>query len=136
MNLCSNLAAVALLAFIATAKAAPVQGVKPYRFAFSKKRGGYIDKPLDLGLSVITFKDDARAVILYAPIGKSVLSNRYIPCLHADPYFGHVEPGRQVKRIVNVIFAGADWRRVVDEIAKQHARQGSQQAYMDEERED
>ena len=33
----------------ATAKAAPVQGVKPYRFAFSKKRGGYIDQPLDLG---------------------------------------------------------------------------------------
>jgi len=33
----------------ATAKAAPVKGVKPYRFDFSKKRGGYIDKPLDLG---------------------------------------------------------------------------------------
>ncbi len=112
----------------ATAKAAPVQGVKPYRFAFSKKRGGYIDKPLDLGLSVITSKDDTRAVILYAPVGKSVLSNKYIPCLHADPYFGHVKPGQQVERIVNVIFAGADWRRVVDEIAEQHARHNSQQA--------
>ena len=120
----------------ALAKAAPVQGVKPYRFAFSKKRGGYIDNPLDLGLSVITSKDDARAVILYAPIGKSVLSNRYIPCLHADPYFGHVKPGQQVKRIVNVIFAGADWRRVVDEIAKQHARQGSQQGDVNKERKD
>lgn len=120
----------------ALAKAAPVQGVKPYRFAFSKKRGGYIGKPLDLGLSVITSKDDARVVILHAPIGKSVLSNRYIPCLHADPYFGHVEPGQEVKRIVNVIFAGADWRRLVDEIAKQHARQGSQQAAMNEERRD
>ncbi|NQT40095.1 MAG: hypothetical protein HQ581_21565 [Planctomycetes bacterium] len=64
-----------------------------------------------------------RAVILHAPIGKSVLSNRYISCLHADPYFGHVKPGQQVKRIVNVIFAGADWRRV-DETAKQHASAG------------
>lgn len=120
----------------ATAKAAPVQGVKPYRFAFSKKRGGYIDKPLDLGLSVITSRDDARAVILHAPIGKSVLSNKYIPCLHADPYFGHVEPGQQVKRIVNVVFAGADWRRVVNETAKQHARQGPQQADVNKERRD
>jgi len=120
----------------ATAKAAPVQGVKPYRFAFSKERGGYIDRPLDLGLSVITSKDDARAVILYAPIGKSVLSNRYIPCLHADPYFGNVKPGRQVKRVVNVIFAGADWRGVVDETTKQHARQGSQQANVNKERRD
>ncbi len=117
----------------ALAKAAPVQGVKPYRFAFSKKRGGYIDKPLDLGLSVVTSKDDTRAVILYTPIGKSVLSNQYIPCLHTDPYFGNVKPGQQVKRIVNVIFAGADWRRVVDETAKQHARQGSQRADVNRE---
>ena len=130
------LADVATEKLDATAKAAPVQGVKPYRFAFSKKRGGYIDKPLDLGLSVITSKDDARAVILYAPIGKSVLSNRYIPCLHADPYFGHVKPGQQVKRIVNVIFAGADWRRVLAETAKQHARQGSQQAEVNGKRRD
>ena len=120
----------------ALAKAAPVQGVKPYRFAFSKKRGGYIDKPLDLGLSVVTSKDDTRAVILYTPIGKSVLSNQYIPCLHTDPYFGNVKPGQQVKRIVNVIFAGADWRRGVDETAKQHARQGSQQADVNKERKD
>jgi len=117
-------------------KAAPVQGVKPYRFAFSKRRGGYIDKPLDLGLSVITSKDDARAVILHAPIGKSVLSNRHIPCLHADPSFGHVKPGQQVTRIVNVIFAGADWRRVVDETAKQHAPQSSQQADVNKKRKD
>jgi hypothetical protein len=63
----------------ATAKAAPVQGVKPYRFAFSKKRGGYIDKPLNLGLSVITSKDDARAVILYAPIARAFCRTSIFP---------------------------------------------------------
>jgi hypothetical protein len=109
-------------------KAAPVQGVEPYRFGFSKKRGGYIDAPLDLGLSVITSEDDTRAVILYAPIGKSVLSNRFIPCLHADPYFGDIEPEQHFERIVNVIFADADWRNVVNEIMKQHARQSCDQS--------
>ncbi|MHC4401455.1 MAG: hypothetical protein ACYTG0_17425 [Planctomycetota bacterium] len=106
----------------AAAKAAPVKGVKPYRFDFSKNRGGFIDKPLDLGLSAITSKDGARAVILYAPVGKSVLSNLHIPCLHADPHFGHVKPGETKERIVNVIFAGADWRGVVERITKQHAQ--------------
>ena len=111
----------------ATAKAAPVKGVKPYRFDFSKKRSGFIDKPLDLGLAVITSKDGARAVILYAPVGKSVLSNLHIPCLHADPHFDHIKPAETKERIVNVIFAGADWRGVVERITKQHAQGVSEQ---------
>ena len=105
----------------AIAKAAPVKGVSPYRFEFSKKRGGHIDKPLDLALSAITSKDGQRAVILYAPVGKSVLSNLQIPCLHADPYFGQIMPGESKERIVHVIFAGADWRAVAESITKQHA---------------
>jgi len=106
----------------ATAKAAPVKGVEPYRFDFAKKRGGYIHKPLDLGLSVITSKDGARAVILYAPVGESVLSNLAIPCLHADPCFGHIQPGESKERTVEVTFAGPDWRRIVESIVKRHAR--------------
>ena len=105
----------------ATAKAAPVKGVSPYRFEFSKKRGGFIDKPLDLALSVITSEDGRRAVILYAPVGKSVLSNLHIPCLHADPYFAHIMPGEEKERIVHVVFVGTDWRAVVERITKQHA---------------
>jgi len=106
----------------AAAKAAPVKGVKPYRFDFSKKSGGFIDKPLDLALSVIRSKDGTRAVILYAPVGRSVLSNLHIPCLHADPHFGHIKPGETKERIVNVIFADEDWRDVVERIRERHAK--------------
>jgi len=106
----------------ATAKAAPVRGIRPYRFDFAKKRGGYIDKPLDLGLSAITSKDGARAVLLYAPVGESVLSNLHIPCLHADPHFGHVRPGESKERTVEVTFAGPDWRQAVESIVKRHAK--------------
>lgn len=106
----------------ASAKAAPVKGVRPYRFDFAKKRGGYIDRPLDLGLSAITSKDGARAVILYAPAGESVLSNLAIPCLHADPYFGHVPPGESKERTVEVTFVGPDWRRTLERIVEGHAK--------------
>lgn len=106
----------------AAAKAAPVKGIKPYRFDFSRRKGGFIDKPLDLALSVIKSKDSARAVILYAPVGRSVLSNLQIPCLHADPHFGHIKPGETRERIVNVIFADEDWRDVVERIRRQHAK--------------
>ena len=117
---------ITALADIATEKANPsvkgatVKGVKPFRYDFAKKNGGYIDKFLDLGLSVITSADDERALIIYAPVGKSMLSNRWIPCLHSDPHFGHIKPGESVERIQHVIFAGEDWRAVVKKIVAEH----------------
>ena len=59
-------------------------------------------------------------MILYAPVGRSVLSNLHIPCLHADPHFGHIRPGERKERIVNVIFAESNWRQVVKSIVKNH----------------
>ena len=71
---------------------------------------------------MITSKDGARAVIVHAPVGRSVLSNLHIPCLHADPHFGHIKPSETKERIVNVAFAGADWRSLVTRIRKQHTQ--------------
>ena len=61
-------------------------------------------------------------MILYAPVGESVLSNLHIPCLHADPYFGHVQSGESKKRNVEVTFAGLDRRRAVESIVKEHVK--------------
>ena len=119
------------LADIPTAKAgsrvkgAFVKGVKPYRYGFARKHGGYIDKPLDLALSVITSQDGRRALILYAPVGRSMLSNRSIPGLHADPRFGHIKPGQSVQRRQYVIFAREDWRDEVRKIVASHKQPSS-----------
>jgi len=102
-----------------------VKGVKPYRYNFAKKNGGYIDKSLDLGLSVITSQDGSRAIIIYTPVGRSMLSNRWIPCLHADPWFGHIKPGQSVQRTQYVVFAREDWRDEVRKIVAAHKQRSS-----------
>jgi hypothetical protein len=104
-------------------KGAFVRGVTPFRNELVSKYGGYIEKPLDLGLTVITSEDDQRALIIYTPVGLSLLTNRWIPCFHLDPNFGTMQPGESVERIQHVIFAGEDWREVVKKVVAEHAAQ-------------
>ena len=97
----------------------------PYRTSFVTKKGGWIEKPLDLALSVITSQDDRHAVILHGQPGRSVLSNRWIPCLHADPYYGDIKPGETRAGTVTAIFVEGDWRAEVKKIIE--ARKSSQE---------
>ena len=97
-----------------------VRGVTPFRYDFARKGGGYIGKPMDLGLAVISSEDSQRALIIYTPVGRSMLSNRWIPCLHLDPHFEHLKPGESKERIQHVIFAGEDWREIVKKLIAQH----------------
>ena len=99
-------------------KGATVKPRKPYRTHFVSKAGGWIEKPLDVGVSVITSEDDKRAVILRSEPSRSMLCNCWIPCLHADPYFGTLKPGEESTGTVTVIFAGENWRDVVKGIAE------------------
>ncbi|MHC4739583.1 MAG: hypothetical protein ACYS9Y_11825, partial [Planctomycetota bacterium] len=103
-------------------KGATVKPHPPYRTQFPSRRGGWIEKPLDLAVSVVTSEDDKRGLILYGQPGRSMLSNAYIPCLHADPYFGHIRPGERKVRTVTAIFVEGDWRAEVKKILEAHRR--------------
>jgi hypothetical protein len=103
-------------------KGATVKPHPPYRTQFPSKRGGWIDKPLDLALSVVTSEDNKRAVILYGQPGRSMLSNAFIPCLHADPYFGHIRPGETKVGTITAIFIEGNWRAQVKKILEAHRK--------------
>ncbi|MFB3891368.1 MAG: hypothetical protein ACE15C_05015 [Phycisphaerae bacterium] len=94
----------------------------PYRTQFATKAGGWADTPLDLGIVVITSADDERALILYSPDAESFLSNAFIPCVHADPHFGDINPGQSRTGTLWYIFAGADWRDTVSKLIAQHKK--------------
>ncbi len=100
------------------AKGATVKPHPPYRTDFVTRQGGWIDKPLDQALAVVTSQDDKRAVILLGEPGRSMLSNANIPCLHADPFYGHIKPGETKLGTVTVIFVEGDWRAEVKKIIK------------------
>lgn len=61
---------------------------------FAESRGGVLPSPVDAAIAAVTSSDGRRKLILSWTPGKSFLSNAEIPCLHADPFYGVVEPGR------------------------------------------
>ena len=100
----------------ANVKGGTVEPHPPYRNDFVVNNGGWIDDPLDLALAVITSTDDSRALILHGQPGRSVLSNANIPCLHGDPFYGHIYPGQTRVATVTAIFVEGDWRAEVQKI--------------------
>jgi hypothetical protein len=97
-----------------TVKGGTVEPHPPHRNHFVVNHGGWIEDPLDLALAVVTSFDDNHAVILHGQPGRSVLSNRYIPCLHGDPYYGNISPGDTKVATVTVTFVEGDWRTEVE----------------------
>ncbi len=75
-----------------TFKGCVVEGC-PQRDTRSEKNGGLIETDMDVALSIVTSLDEKRKVIFWWTPGKSMIANSYIPCLHADPYFGTLNPG-------------------------------------------
>ena len=54
-----------------------------------------IESPLDIALTAVQGIDGRKLILFWNP-GKNLLSNRAIPCIHADPYLGDLEPGASV----------------------------------------
>jgi hypothetical protein len=52
-----------------------------------------IGRDIDRALIAVTAKNGKRKALLAFTPGKSILSNAFIPCVHADPYFGTIKPG-------------------------------------------
>lgn len=77
----------------ATRKGAIVRGCPQNEARFAKNAGGFIEAGIDAAIAGITSRDAKRSLIVAWSPGKSLLSNAYIPCLHADPYYGEIAPG-------------------------------------------
>ena len=77
-----------------TFKGCVVEGC-PQRDTRAEKNGGLIEKEMDLALSIVTSLDHKRKVIIWWTPGKSMIANSFIPCIHADPYFGSLKPGEE-----------------------------------------
>jgi hypothetical protein len=89
----------------ATAKVAYIRGCTQRdcdKFALS--RGGLIGRDIDRALIVVEARDGKRKVVIAFAPGKSILSNAFIPCAHADPLFGTVENGASVEASGEVLF--------------------------------
>ena len=74
-----------------TFKGCVVKGC-PQRDTRSERNGGLIEQDMDAALSVVTSLDQKRKVIFWWTPGKSMIANSFIPCIHADPYFGTLKP--------------------------------------------
>jgi hypothetical protein len=75
-------------------RGANVKGCQQPEGPFAENHGGRLRSPVDAAISAVTSLDGRRKLILTWTPGKSFLSNAEIPCLHADPYFGTIQPGR------------------------------------------
>ncbi|HEX8041567.1 MAG TPA: hypothetical protein VF490_20610 [Chryseosolibacter sp.] len=61
---------------------------------WAEEMGGFIPEKIDSAVTVLTASGGSRKVTLRWTPGKNFLSNRYIPCIHADPCVGDLEPGQ------------------------------------------
>ena len=60
---------------------------------WAEKMGGMIKEPIDFAVTALTSSSDDRKVIVSWMPGKSILSNTFIPCIHADPCIGDLRKG-------------------------------------------
>jgi hypothetical protein len=89
----------------ATAKVAYIRGCTQRdcdKFALS--RGGLIGQDVDRAAIVVEARDGRRKLVISFTPGKSILSNAAIPCAHADPLFGTVEPGASAEAAGEIAF--------------------------------
>jgi len=90
-----------------TFKGCVVRGC-PQRDTRSDAAGGLIARDMDLALSVVTSLDSKRKVIIWWTPGKSMIANAFIPCIHADPYFGTLFPGEEASAEGIILFTEGD----------------------------
>jgi hypothetical protein len=82
----------------ATAKVAYVRGCDQHDCdKFANSRGGLIDRDIDRALIAVTARDGKRKLLIAFTPGKSILSNAHIPCAHADPFYGDLDPGQSAE---------------------------------------
>jgi hypothetical protein len=81
----------------AKVKGGTIAGCDQHDNGFAEKQGGLIDGGVDAAVAAVEALDGRRKVLVAWSPGKSILSNANIPCLHADPYYGTIEPGQSAE---------------------------------------
>lgn len=71
----------------ARARMAQARGCPDHHNWWAEKMGGLIATSLDFAFTAVR-EEDGRYIALSWNPGKGLLTNRAIPCIHADPYFG------------------------------------------------
>jgi len=99
----------------AAARMAQVRGCADEHNWWAEKMGGFIEQPLDAGLTVLTAAHDDRKVVVRWVPGKNLLCNKAIPCIHADPCIGDLAPGGTRTVQGELIFTRATLDQIVDQ---------------------
>ena len=63
---------------------------------------------------MVSARDNKRKVIFWWTPGKSMIANSFIPCIHADPYFGTLKPGEEAYAEGLIIFTEGDVKPIVN----------------------
>jgi hypothetical protein len=85
----------------------------PQRDTRAERSGGLIEKEMDAALSIVTSEDQRRKVIFWWNPGKSMIANAFIPCIHADPYFGTLRPGEEASAEGLILFTEGELEPIV-----------------------
>ncbi|MFB3891532.1 MAG: hypothetical protein ACE15C_05855 [Phycisphaerae bacterium] len=88
---------------------------------FAAKQGGWIEEGVDASISIVTSLNDKRCLVLAWTPGKSAFSNANIPCLHADPYYGTIEPGQTAVAKAVITLSERPKEEIVKELQKEGA---------------
>jgi hypothetical protein len=81
----------------AKVKGGTVTGCEQHDNGFAEKQGGLIEGGVEAAIAAVESLDGKRKVVVAWSPGKSILSNANIPCLHADPSYGTIEPGQSAE---------------------------------------
>jgi hypothetical protein len=86
-------------------RAATVRGSSQDDYTgFKFTEGGVVEEGLDRAIIGVTSRDGKRNFVFGWTPGKSMLSNAYIPCVHADPFYGDIPPGETREARAILIF--------------------------------
>jgi hypothetical protein len=86
---------------------------------FAKSRGGLIGHDIDAALIAVTAREGKRKIIIAFTPGKSILSNAFIPCAHADPYYGTLGPGVSAEASGVIVFTEKPLTTIVETLVKE-----------------
>lgn len=64
---------------------------------WDEKTGGMLPQKISSAHTILTDTAGYRKVIVHWSPGKNFPSNSDIPCVHANPFIGNIEPGKTVK---------------------------------------
>lgn len=101
----------------AVARMAQAKDCKDEHNWWAEEMGGMIETRMDRALTALTALSDDRKVIVSWTPGKNLLSNSFIPCIHADPCIGDLAIGESRTVKGELIFTRDSLNAIVGELS-------------------